>query len=889
MSKQTSVWELGFRDGVETAAPLAALSGGDGRTTAKGAKGGFAGLILPAVQLKAAGTNQSLSADQLVGGLVNLPRHTNPADTIELPSPSQIFEYLSSDLLKSKGPLEAQFGKTTYEEPSAQTQSFDCTIVTAGDVTWQLVLNGCRYYANSLSDAYVDTQVPIGANSATTLRFFPWSTDLGVRGVAVVAAEVRRGTPTSTEIQDWEDVLELDPVSGPHTPTISDGQQVKFQGGLRVGGLNLDTGTTNTNGIAIGAQASALNAGTAVGGAASAGGTVTTMALGNSASTGGSDSVAVGSGAQGLVGNTVAVGSGATASQNFAVALGNDSTAGHTQSVAVGANVSTTSDNQVRLGTASHTVSVPGKFQMPPLVAATDALLPSVPTFAGPPNSAPPDGSVMVDTAGNLLWFRSGGAWVSLPGGGGGQDLNNVLTVGNTTGGADIVMSGADNIWTKYQVLSIGSAVGTTLNANQLLDTSMLFRNGQGMGQTDTLPAFAVLDPLMELNGELTWRYWNASSNSITLAAGASNEIVEAGSAVGAASMVVPANTVASFQMVKKALGVTFYNTDLAEPANVGSDWATVLAAGNTSGGTNPQISNTDQIVFLGPALVGTSGNAASGTGGNAIAFGGNTNAALAGVAVGAFSSVSADLGVAVGNQAQVLHDSSAAFGPLTQTTETLEVRLGADTTFVSCPTYIESGKQERLRLTDTTTIWEGGTNALDITTLNWTTVVFADKRTDLSFPGPPPIFGVPLVADAIYYVHAAIGPEAAPTGVFDPVFGEDPNFHAVDQQVALVTADLAANKTIWGRSRPYTGSTDIGPTDYIESAAFVANPGYNGIFRTGNKFEPLEVEAIIFTPVTPVQLFVQMEAVYRAPAFGGSDVSPWKAHSSVLNLVRLN
>lgn len=108
-------------------------------------------------------------------------------------------------------------------------------------------------------------------------------------------------------------------------------------------------------------------------GSASAGG-ASAVAVGNGASGGGTESVSIGasSGAGSL--NAVAVGAFASASAQEAsaigpysaasafraTALGDAASAGHAGSTAVGRDAATTAGNQVRLGTSSETVSVPG-------------------------------------------------------------------------------------------------------------------------------------------------------------------------------------------------------------------------------------------------------------------------------------------------------------------------------------------------------------------------------------------------------------------------------------------------------------------------------------------------------------------------------------------------
>jgi hypothetical protein len=76
-------------------------------------------------------------------------------------------------------------------------------------------------------------------------------------------------------------------------------------------------------------------------------------------------SVAVGASAQSWAFGSVALGRAALASHDSSTALGYDANAVHSSSTAVGAGAVTTAADQVMLGTADHTVVVPGVFSNP--------------------------------------------------------------------------------------------------------------------------------------------------------------------------------------------------------------------------------------------------------------------------------------------------------------------------------------------------------------------------------------------------------------------------------------------------------------------------------------------------------------------------------------------
>lgn len=220
----------------------------------------------------------------------------------------------------------------------------------------------------------------------------------------------------------WSAVLAGGNTSGNNTPTITNDQEILFSTGIRIGGGGGSSAAAAASAISIGPTLSAAG--------------VTSIAVGNLAQSPNLNSIGVGNGARGLADNAIAVGTSARADGDNAVSLGRLTTAyapgsvalgynanvpiAHTNSVQVGAGV-TTAANQVRLGGPSFTVSVPGALELEPMSLATDnGRHFTVPTFAGPPATTPIDGTIMVDTANQLLNFRAGGAWITCPNGGSG-------------------------------------------------------------------------------------------------------------------------------------------------------------------------------------------------------------------------------------------------------------------------------------------------------------------------------------------------------------------------------------------------------------------------------------------------------------------------------------
>ena len=119
------------------------------------------------------------------------------------------------------------------------------------------------------------------------------------------------------------------------------------------GSLSVLVGHTATasggNSVAIGATAKATNA--------------ASSAVGYGAIAGGAASVAFGQDAWALVSGSVAIGQEAQAYSNYSSAIGNQSVVLHDYSTAIGYQSATTSTNQIRLGTASEHVSIPGELR----------------------------------------------------------------------------------------------------------------------------------------------------------------------------------------------------------------------------------------------------------------------------------------------------------------------------------------------------------------------------------------------------------------------------------------------------------------------------------------------------------------------------------------------
>lgn len=148
--------------------------------------------------------------------------------------------------------------------------------------------------------------------------------------------------------------------SGPLSLAIGNGSIASSNSATAIG---VGAVSTNGGGIALGTSARTTGASaTALGESAVAG--ASAVSVGNAATADGG-SIAIGQDATSLsVLQGTAVGNNSQVTANYGVALGYLANSGHSNSVAMGANSATTTTNQIRLGTASETVSVPGVLEV---------------------------------------------------------------------------------------------------------------------------------------------------------------------------------------------------------------------------------------------------------------------------------------------------------------------------------------------------------------------------------------------------------------------------------------------------------------------------------------------------------------------------------------------
>ena len=213
------------------------------------------------------------------------------------------------------------------------------------------------------------------------------------------------------------------------------------------------------------------------------------IGIGNSADGNGNGAIGIGFNGSAIADSAIAIGAASSAKKAGSIALGDSSFSDGNVSMALGVGANTglfnestaigylataTKFQQIRLGRFVDEVRVPGQLRMDPMVAAGDDNLLVISTRAGAPaDNGQPDGSMMLDTSINRIWFRSGGVWTT--GVATGNTLNAVLSNGNISGAFDIIFT--DGYGIRYQ----GSAqIGTnnTLPASVLTTTGIAFGRG---------------------------------------------------------------------------------------------------------------------------------------------------------------------------------------------------------------------------------------------------------------------------------------------------------------------------------------------------------------------------------------------------------------------------
>lgn len=169
--------------------------------------------------------------------------------------------------------------------------------------------------------------------------------------------------PTSSP---WSTVLSNGNLSGPNIPTITAGQSIIFQSGIRIGGNNNNTDLTDTNGVSIGSQASAqtgnsiaigpsaaITAGgpsIAIGSQTIANGAGACISIGQLSVASGSGSISIGSPAPSSGTNSIRIGNTGAASGNNSLCIGWNSTSAGIAAVTVGSASNAGNSGAVRIG-----------------------------------------------------------------------------------------------------------------------------------------------------------------------------------------------------------------------------------------------------------------------------------------------------------------------------------------------------------------------------------------------------------------------------------------------------------------------------------------------------------------------------------------------------------
>jgi hypothetical protein len=224
-----------------------------------------------------------------------------------------------------------------------------------------------------------------------------WASPDGAPGAPTFRALVANDLPGGGGSGDWNSVLLAGASTGAVDPIISSGRFISFASNVSMApGTAPSFFAGSTNSIAVG----------------------TSITMGTGALV--SDSVAIGDQVEigdnstrcTAVGPLAVVDAGCT--QSSAFGFGATVNPGHNNSIAIGG--STGASNQIALGGGADTVKVDGGLQVTAMGAAGDATsFLAAPTFTADPTSAAPDGSLMVQTTSNELFYRSSSVWRPLP------------------------------------------------------------------------------------------------------------------------------------------------------------------------------------------------------------------------------------------------------------------------------------------------------------------------------------------------------------------------------------------------------------------------------------------------------------------------------------------
>jgi hypothetical protein len=219
-----------------------------------------------------------------------------------------------------------------------------------------------------------DNQVTIGISTDTVVI-----SGVEISATAPTAGQVLQAS--SGTAASWQTIGGGGPSS--ITATLTAGNQIAsgtaqpyFQDGLQIGSNNLGATASNvtaisiggqsqataTNSIALGILATGLSSGAiGIGKSASANTGTSPIAIGETASSSGTYSLSIGYQAGANADGATALGAATLATGQNSTALGNSANnATYTNSVALGTGSTNTANNQIRLGRASETISVPG-------------------------------------------------------------------------------------------------------------------------------------------------------------------------------------------------------------------------------------------------------------------------------------------------------------------------------------------------------------------------------------------------------------------------------------------------------------------------------------------------------------------------------------------------
>lgn len=677
MSKPSKISQVAIGTVAASSGSQSVLADANSRIKALGTRGALVagGPVLPGKMLKSTTiAAQTITADQLVGGHISVASGGG-ANTFTMPTAAQIYLYLTREMYATDGDPTTNVSATTpLTSRSIPITTFQCVFAVGSGSTLTLDYGagtGIEFYANGPANAVAGgTTLVIPETVQVTYEFIAiqatntLSPRIGFYPVAFVTLGGATGIPS------WAQTLAIGRYSGPNNPIINDGYQIVYFGGLAIGSNFNAANTFGNFAISIGGSSNAQTFGTAVG--------YGSTAVANQASSFGYSATVLPGGVNGT-------------------ALGTLTNVAFNQSTAIGYMATATAANQIMMGTATETVTIPGKGTMVDTALATTNTF-SLNYLAGIPSGAAANGSVVIDGVDNRLYIRMGGTWrflfvpaVGVP------TWSDTLGLGNHSGpynpiidtGQYILFDDAISIggWGDPATVAASTsiAIGGLANA---ADHGLAIGYGTNAAGLNSTALGTSSYTNIAASNAVALGYGSGAKNQFSTAIGPNTTTAfDYSTAIGANTSTTAAHQI----MLGTNLDTVAFPKDalFLSGLTIGSNNNAATSGGATSITIGGLASTSTQSVSVG---YGVTGGGAQGT---AVGYGAFIGAVANGTALGYSSNVGATLGVALGVGAtigasgaqgtalgcntSVNHSASTAIGYGATTTGPNQIMLGVN------------------------------------------------------------------------------------------------------------------------------------------------------------------------------------------------------------------